>query len=129
MRTLVLAKKVLDDVFYEDWNQKYKTAAVAIKNREELLDEINEQIEKNMDLLGVTAVEDKLQQDVASTIDFIKKAMIQVWVLTGDKLETAINIALSCRLLTENMQKIVIDVKSEEEFIEKIDYITKEVKN
>jgi len=127
LRTLVLAKKVLDETFYEEWNQKYKVAAVAIKNREELLEEVNEEIEKDLDLVGVTAVEDKLQQDVAATISFIKQAMVQIWVLTGDKLETAINIALSCHLFTEHMQKIIIDTKTEEEFKERIQQIYEQV--
>ena len=122
-----MSKKVLDEEFYDIWNKKFKVAAVAIKNREELLDQVNEEIEKDMELLGVTAVEDKLQQDVENTISFIKQANIQIWVLTGDKLETAINIALSCHLFTEHMQKIIIDVTSEEEFSVQIKQINDKV--
>lgn len=122
-----MAKKVLDEEFYEIWNKKFKVAAVAIKNREELLEEVNEEIEKDMELVGVTAVEDKLQQEVENTISFIKQANIQIWVLTGDKLETAINIALSCHLFTEHMQKIIIDVTSEEEFNVQIKQISEKV--
>ena len=124
-----MSKKVLDEEFYDIWNKKFKVAAVAIKNREELLDEINEEIEKDMELVGVTAVEDKLQQDVENTISFIKQANIQIWVLTGDKLETAINIALSCHLFTEHMQKIIIDVTSEEEFNVQVRSINEKVTN
>jgi P-type E1-E2 ATPase len=50
-------------------------------------------------LIGSTAIEDKLQDQVADTIDFMKRAGIKVWVLTGDKIETAINIGISCKLL------------------------------
>ena len=126
---MVLSKKVIDDDFYEEWNKKFKEAAISIKNREELLDEVNELIEKDMDLIGVTAVEDKLQADVENTISFIKQASIQIWVLTGDKLETAINIALSCRLFTDNMEKIIIDLKTEEEFQAKNKNILEKVKS
>ena len=58
-----------------------------------------ELIEFDFELIGSTAIEDKLQEDVGQTIYDIKKAGIQVWVLTGDKVETAINIGFSCRLL------------------------------
>jgi len=54
-------------------------------------------------LIGATAIEDKLQANVGNTIDAIKKAGIKVWVLTGDKIETAINIGYSCKLLSNAM--------------------------
>lgn len=50
--------------------------------------------------MGSTAIEDKLQDEVADTIEFMKMAGIKVWVLTGDKIETAINIGISCKLLS-----------------------------
>lgn len=127
LRTLVLARKILDEASYKRWSLKFKTAAVAVQNREDLLEEVNEEIEKNLELLGVTAVEDKLQPDVENTITFIKQAMIKIWVLTGDKLETAINIALSCHLFTNHMQKIILDIQSEEELVVKIESILEEV--
>ena len=58
------------------------------------MEEIQELIEKDLELIGVTAIEDKLQSEVASTIISLKTAGIKIWVLTGDKLETAINIGL-----------------------------------
>jgi phospholipid-transporting ATPase len=63
--------------------------------------------------VGATAIEDKLQTNVGSTIDAIKKAGIKVWVLTGDKIETAINIGYSCKLLSNDMVQHVIDEKEE----------------
>ena len=71
-------------------------AATSI-NKEEAINEVAEEIELDFDLIGSTAIEDKLQEDVGQTIYDIKKAGIQVWVLTGDKQETAINIAFSCK--------------------------------
>lgn len=52
-----------------------------------------------MILIGSTAIEDRLQDDVPDTIAFAKKAGVKVWVLTGDKIETAINIGMSAKLL------------------------------
>ena len=60
-----------------------------------------EEIEKNLFLLGATGIEDKLQEGVPETIDDLMKAGIRIWMLTGDKKETAINIAFSCQLLKE----------------------------
>ena len=58
--------------------------------------------------MGATAIEDKLQDEVADTISFMKEAGIKVWVLTGDKVETAINIGYSCALLKPDMEEFVI---------------------
>jgi phospholipid-translocating ATPase len=79
---------------------------VALENREQLLDAIYEEIETDMTLLGATAIEDKLQDGVPETIANLAAANIKIWVLTGDKQETAINIGYSCRLLTENMREV-----------------------
>ena len=70
-----------------------------------------EKIENNFVLIGSTAIEDKLQDDVADTISFIKEAGIKLWVLTGDKIETAINIGFSCSLLNLDMEIFIIDKK------------------
>lgn len=56
-----------------------------------------------MDLIGSTAIEDKLQEGVPDCIKFLREAGVKVWVLTGDKVETAINIGYSSRLLDNNM--------------------------
>ena len=64
-----------------------------------MIDEAAARIENEFELIGASAIEDKLQEDVAETISFIKQAGIKIWVLTGDKIETAMNIGLSCALL------------------------------
>jgi phospholipid-transporting ATPase len=66
------------------------------------------QIECNLNLIGATAIEDKLQEGVPFTIDTLLKAGIHIWVLTGDKQETAINIGHSCKLLQHGMQHIIL---------------------
>jgi P-type E1-E2 ATPase len=73
------------------------------------MDNVADFIERDFDLLGATAIEDKLQEDVDKTIYAMKKAGIKVWVLTGDKTETAINIGFSCKLLDEKTELYNID--------------------
>ena len=67
-----------------------------------------EEIEQNFELIGSTAIEDKLQDNVAEVISFIKEAGVKLWVLTGDKVETAINIGFSCKLLDRETEIFVI---------------------
>lgn len=88
------------------------------------MDALQNEIESNLELVAVTAIEDKLQQDVGSTIQILKEAGIQIWVLTGDKIETAINVALSCNLLNDQMNKIIIDGKTEDTVV---DILTKSI--
>ena len=64
---------------------------------------VQEEIEKDLVMVGATAIEDKLQEDVGITIFKLKQAGIKVWVLTGDKIETAINIGYSCKLLDNSL--------------------------
>ena len=66
-----------------------------------------------MFLLGATAIEDKLQEGVPDTIHTLQMAGIKVWVLTGDRQETAINIGLSCRLISESMNLVIVNEESE----------------
>lgn len=89
-----------------------------IDGREEALAEVNAKAELEMILVGATAIEDKLQDDVPSTIEYIRGAGIKLWVLTGDKSETAINIGLSCGLLDEDMLRYEITTSIKHEIIE-----------
>lgn len=70
---------------------------------------MDELIEKDLELIGSTAIEDRLQDEVADTIEFMKKAGIKVWVLTGDKVETAMNIGVAAGLLDSSMQNHILD--------------------
>lgn len=92
---------------YKRWSQIYDNAATTLTNRSEELDKAAEMIEKDMFLVGATAIEDKLQDGVPDTIHTLQEANIKVWVLTGDRQETAINIGYSCKLLTEEMDLII----------------------
>lgn len=101
-------REISDDE-YAKWSQVYEKASTTLVDRAEELDQAAEIIEKNMLLLGATAIEDKLQDGVPETIATLHEANIKVWVLTGDRQETAINIGYSCKLLTEEMDLIICD--------------------
>ena len=94
LRTLCLARREVGTDEYEQWNKKFVKASQAIENREDKLAKVYELIERDLTLLGATAIEDKLQVGVPRTIEQLMKANIAVWVLTGDKQDTAINICL-----------------------------------
>uniref|UniRef100_A0A8C1JTQ3 Phospholipid-transporting ATPase n=1 Tax=Cyprinus carpio TaxID=7962 RepID=A0A8C1JTQ3_CYPCA len=106
LRTLVLAYKDLDEEYFSEWKQRHHESSVALEDREEKLEKLYEEIEKDMMLIGATAIEDKLQDGVAQTIEQLTKAEIKIWVLTGDKQETAENIGYSCNLLREEMNEV-----------------------
>ncbi|XP_068667895.1 phospholipid-transporting ATPase 1-like [Aristolochia californica] len=115
LRTLVLAAKNLTDEELEEWQITYEEASTSLSERSAKLRQTAALIESNLNLLGATGIEDKLQDGVPETIESLRQAGIKVWVLTGDKQETAISIGLSCKLLTPNMQQIVINGNSEDE--------------
>jgi magnesium-transporting ATPase (P-type) len=108
LRTLLLAEKEIDKEVYKKWHSDYKKASAVIEEREAAMDKVAEEIEKEFELVGATAIEDKLQEEVADTISYMKSANIKVWVLTGDKVETAINIGYSCALLKDDMEEFII---------------------
>uniref|UniRef100_A0A8C1T2X0 Phospholipid-transporting ATPase n=1 Tax=Cyprinus carpio TaxID=7962 RepID=A0A8C1T2X0_CYPCA len=108
LRTLALAYKDLDEDKFEEWKERHHEASTSLEDREAKLDAIYEEIEKDLLLLGASAVEDKLQDGVPQTIEQLAKADIKIWVLTGDKQETAENIGYSCNMLREEMKEIFI---------------------
>uniref|UniRef100_A0A8C4I054 Phospholipid-transporting ATPase n=1 Tax=Dicentrarchus labrax TaxID=13489 RepID=A0A8C4I054_DICLA len=108
LRTLALAYKDLDEEYFNQWQQRHHEASTDLDDRESKLDQLYEEIEKDLLLLGATAIEDKLQDGVPQTIEQLSKADIKIWVLTGDKQETAENIGYSCNLLREEMNDIFI---------------------
>uniref|UniRef100_A0A8C1X6R3 Phospholipid-transporting ATPase n=1 Tax=Cyprinus carpio TaxID=7962 RepID=A0A8C1X6R3_CYPCA len=113
LRTLCIAKKVLSKEEYASWLQLHLEAETAIQRREELLFESALRLETNLQLLGATGVEDRLQDGVPETIASLRKAGLQIWVLTGDKQETAINIAYACKLLDPEEEIITLNADSQ----------------
>ena len=110
LRTLCLAQRELNATEYNDWNERHLQASSAIVNREDKMEEVADSIERELMLIGGTAIEDRLQEGVPQSIALLGDAGIKLWVLTGDKVETAINIGFSCNLLDNSMELIVIRV-------------------
>ncbi|KAL7001294.1 putative phospholipid-transporting ATPase 9 [Sarracenia purpurea var. burkii] len=112
LRTLILAYREVDEQEYKEFNEKFMEAKNSVSaDREALIDAVAEKIEKDLILLGATAVEDKLQNGVPECIDKLAQAGIKLWVLTGDKMETAINIGFACSLLRQGMKQIIINLE------------------
>lgn len=98
LRTLVITQKYLMKEEYEEWNERFIDANAQMVGREVAVRKCIETLEHNMEFLGITGVEDKLQEDVTVTLESLRNAGIQVWMLTGDKVETATCIAISAGL-------------------------------
>lgn len=110
LRTLVVAKSEISAAEYENWSKNYfYPASIANIDREKLLEEAYEKIEKNLTYVGITAIEDKLQNGVPEAISILTEAGIKIWVLTGDKKETALNIGKTCKMITDEMNMTIID--------------------
>jgi phospholipid-translocating ATPase len=114
LRTLCIAQKELDPEEYRKWNAEHELAAASVTDREDKLEEVADAIERDLTLLGGTAIEDRLQDGVPDTIALLAEAGIKLWVLTGDKVETAINIGFSCNLLGNDMDLIVLKTESDD---------------
>ncbi|NXE98286.1 AT8B3 ATPase, partial [Menura novaehollandiae] len=104
LRTLCVASREVSEAEFRGWSRRHREAAVLLQDRARELDRLYEEMEQNLQLLGATAIEDKLQDGVPETIQLLKLGNIKVWVLTGDKQETAMNIGYACRLLTDDME-------------------------
>ncbi|KAJ9187328.1 hypothetical protein P3X46_002795 [Hevea brasiliensis] len=115
LRTLVLAYRELDEEEYSEFNREFTEAKNSVSSdREEMIEEVAAKTERDLILLGATAVEDKLQNGVPECIDKLAQAGIKIWVLTGDKMETAINIGFACSLLRQGMKQVTISSETPE---------------
>ncbi|CAH8514402.1 unnamed protein product [Schistosoma mattheei] len=112
LRTLCIAWTEVDPAFYNKWVGNFYKASTALNDREAKLESVANEIEQNLQLLGATAIEDRLQTGVPHTIANLMRAGISIWVLTGDKQETAINIGYSCQLLTQSISLLTMNTKS-----------------
>ncbi|XP_004371294.1 phospholipid-transporting ATPase VB [Trichechus manatus latirostris] len=128
LRTLCIAKKVVSEEDFQRWASLRRQAEAALDNREELLMETAQHLENRLTLLGATGIEDRLQEGVPDTIAALREAGIQIWVLTGDKQETAINIAYSCRLLDQTDTVYTINTENQETCESILNGILEEVK-
>lgn len=103
LRTLVVGRKKLTQQYYDEFLHHYSQAKVSVANRQHMTQSvISKYLEQDLDLLGLTGVEDKLQDDVKSSLEILRNAGLKIWMLTGDKIETATNIAISSKLVSRN---------------------------
>ncbi|KAI3798567.1 hypothetical protein L1987_33844 [Smallanthus sonchifolius] len=114
LRTLVMGMKGLSSHEFEQWRSSYEAATNALMGRARLLRKVAINLETNLSILGASGIEDKLQEGVPEAIESLRMANIKVWVLTGDKQETAISIGYSSKLLTSKMTQIIINNNSTE---------------
>jgi hypothetical protein len=123
LRTLCIAERVLDPAQYRAWNARFQKASLSFNGRKTKLDLLAEEIEVDLELLGATGIEDKLQDGVPDTIESLLEAGIKVWVLTGDKRETAINVGKACNLLKSNMITLVISSDTKIATKQRLEYL------
>ncbi|XP_060987095.1 probable phospholipid-transporting ATPase IIB isoform X4 [Dama dama] len=100
LRTLVVAKRALTEEQYQDFESRYNQAKLSLHDRTLKVAAVVESLEREMELLCLTGVEDQLQADVRPTLEMLRNAGIKIWMLTGDKLETATCIAKSSHLVS-----------------------------
>lgn len=108
LRTLVFTKRELNKNELENWIKEYEEANNSLIDRICRLSDVAGKIEKDLNFVGITAIEDRLQEGVPECIENLSIAGIKIWLITGDKIETAINVAQSCNLLQPTMRYYVI---------------------
>jgi phospholipid-translocating P-type ATPase (flippase) len=129
LRTLLIGKRVLDEEMFlkirEELIESKKISDVEEKTK--IIEEIVDKLESEIELLGATALEDKLQSGVPETISELQQAGIKIWVLTGDKIDTAENISHSCSLLHEDTEKfrILDDLDTKEKILSALEEFSK----
>ncbi|OSD00700.1 aminophospholipid-transporting P-type ATPase [Trametes coccinea BRFM310] len=103
LRTLVMARRRLSEQAYAHFKEQHHLASIKLEGRNEAMASVvSELLERELELLGLTGVEDKLQDEVKSTLELLRNAGIKIWMLTGDKIETATCIAISTKLVARN---------------------------
>ncbi|KAL5520334.1 hypothetical protein ACEPAG_9548 [Sanghuangporus baumii] len=125
LRTLVIGRKRLSEETYTNFKERYHAASIQLQNRNEAMSEVvAEVLERDLELLGLTGVEDKLQDDVKQTIELLRNAGIKIWMLTGDKIETATCIAISTKLVARNQYiHQVAKLKTSDEVKHQLDFL------
>lgn len=122
LRTLLVAKRALSQSEADAFVKEYNEARLLIgKAKTDALDACADKIERNLSIIGATAIEDALQEGVPETIKMLRDAGIKVWVLTGDKVDTAVNIGFSSKLLDPEMHQILVDGSDTDSLVKQLD--------
>ncbi|KAG9102404.1 putative aminophospholipid-translocase [Ceratobasidium sp. 370] len=125
LRTLVCARRRLSAAEWSAFEAAHKAASVRLEGRAEAMAEVvGNHLERGLELLGLTGVEDKLQEDVRATIELLRNAGIRIWMLTGDKVETATCIAISTKLVARNQYiHQIAKLKSVDQARDQLDFL------
>ncbi|KAK2949082.1 phospholipid-transporting P-type ATPase [Blattamonas nauphoetae] len=118
LRTLAVATRLIPEKELDIFKQKLKTAQEQLVGREEATAKCFDELEHNMELVGCTGVEDELQEDCPQTISFLKECGMNIWILTGDKVATAVNVGFTCGLISRDTIPVYITDDSLKEFNE-----------
>lgn len=127
LRTLCFAATTLAPDAYARWNKTYIEATLAVLHRSLRVDEAAELIEGDLTLLGAVGIEDRLQPGVADCVASLQEAGIHVWVLTGDKTETAMAVATQASVLTPDMQVVILDEANEKSLIRRLSALSEQL--
>ncbi|XP_046566596.1 phospholipid-transporting ATPase VD-like [Haliotis rubra] len=127
LRTLCMAKRTLSQEVYKDWLKMHQEAESSLEDREIKIRDSACRIEEELDLLGATGIEDRLQDGVPETIAKLRKAGINIWVLTGDKQETVIEIAFASTLFRLNQELVTLNSNTQEEAKDLIVHHTEQI--
>ncbi|XP_066489011.1 phospholipid-transporting ATPase VD [Tiliqua scincoides] len=127
LRTLCIATKVIHENEYQEWLEGHLLAEESIEKREEMILESFIKLENELTLLGATGIEDRLQDGVPETIEKLRRAGINIWMLTGDKQETAINIGHACKLLDPSDTIFILQADNKDECAERMDSILADI--
>ncbi|EGG00206.1 putative aminophospholipid translocase [Melampsora larici-populina 98AG31] len=115
LRTLLIGSREVSEEEYLKFDVEFsKASEIGGKEREEAIEKVADEFERGLEILGATALEDKLQEGVPEAIEKLHEAGIKLWVLTGDKLQTAIEIGYSCNLLKNTMEIMIISSDTEQ---------------
>src|SRR3990167_5478243 len=126
LRTLVFGQRILSEQDYEEFANKYQKAKESIADRDEKVAKAIEEIEEGLELLGLSGVEDKLQENIKQTLEALRNAGIKIWMLTGDKRETATCIAISSKLAARSHSFYQMEIKNDNQAIQQLNEFEKQ---
>uniref|UniRef100_A0AAG5DVZ4 Phospholipid-transporting ATPase n=1 Tax=Anopheles atroparvus TaxID=41427 RepID=A0AAG5DVZ4_ANOAO len=127
LRVLVMAKRKLDPTDFSEWYSKHEECELSMESRERKIRDSFTALERGLTLIGTTGIEDRLQEGVPETINSLLQAGIVIWVLTGDKAETAINIAYSAKLFNSQMDILKLTARSRDSAEASINFYLNEI--
>lgn len=127
LRTLVFAGRELPEKEFSDWYEQYDSASNAMTDRTKKMELVAELIEANLELHAGTGVEDRLQDEVGNTLEMLQQAGLKIWMLTGDKVETAINIGIATGLIQPHYEEGEMAVFDWDALAKKKEQVSKEV--